>query len=491
MQIYTLKDLAEHRYQRWLMTGDIELPPGSIKWIRDSLGEPELAEQIDKVLSADIKPSEKCYRFLKLTGIIERERLTQLLRKQTMDEIEKDGAERLLAVDEQWQAKIVGQRQRIFNKPDDRAYSFIVFAVIACFVGAVIGTIAASFSFIQASGPVRGLVEIVEAIVSGAPESGSADIGWRVGLIIGAIAAYGYRRIRTSTLTGHFINFAREGIETQKRGIEESIRDRKTNIDADIIQLITKYSIPLSESADNRQSNNVSTSETTFAGQTSQNYRYAGLVAIAGMLLVFTPSFIMSIGGKNITNTTTNEREDLNTLAEASKAPTVVRDTFPFEGGLLGKWTAKEELIAYQSEGDTSRIAYTIMPNEDITAITSNVHVDHIGIAKVNEDVHPDIGNGSPNTDFFSRRGLKRGDIIGVICYAGEGYCYIWVKGKMACISMFWLEPDSKINKGSWIKKYDDAPSLWVKVNNHKGDVGWLRLARSDYAKISGMDRFE
>jgi hypothetical protein len=62
----TLKDLAELCYQGWLTTGDTELPSGAIKWIRDGLGEPGLAGQIEEIFSAAIKPSEKCYRFLKL-----------------------------------------------------------------------------------------------------------------------------------------------------------------------------------------------------------------------------------------------------------------------------------------------------------------------------------------------------------------------------------------------------------------------------------------
>ncbi len=279
MQIYTLKDLADHCYQQWLTTNRTDLPSGAIGWLRDSPVEPPLAGQIGEIFAADIEPSEKCYRFLKLTGVIERERLIQLLRKQVLDELDNGGEQKLSEVDLQWWAKVDEQRQRIFNKPDETAFSFfwfvIFFAIICGFVGAIIGHNS---------------------------ESMSADIGWRAGLIIWAIAAYGYRRLRASTLTEQFMNSAQEGIETQKRGIDESIRDRKANIDKDLPQLINKFYMPLS--VDSQKSSNVSTSGTSLATKTSHKYRYAGLVATLGLLLVFSPSYIISNSNQYITDTT-------------------------------------------------------------------------------------------------------------------------------------------------------------------------------------------
>jgi hypothetical protein len=470
VQIDTLKDLAEYCYQQWIDKNTTAMPSGAMKWIRENLVAPDMVGQIEEIFVADIKPSEKCYRFLRLTGVIERERLMQLLRKQVLDEIEQEKAQKLRDVDEQWRVKVESQWRSKFNKPDEQAFSFFWFVIIVSIV----------LSFIVAT--IGRISDVL-----------SVDAGWRIGLLVGAIAAFGYRRNRASTLTGQFINSTRVGIEAQKRHIQEEIRDRKANIDSDIPHLINKFSVSLKESEDKCKSNKGSMLGTPIADKTNLKYSYAGIAAVIGALMIFTPSVIISIEGNSlITPTTAIKETDLNTLEEAEASPTVVHDTFPFEGGLLGKWTAKEELTAYQSEGNTSVIAFTVRPDEEFTAITSNVHVDKVGIAKVDEDIFPDVGNDSPNKDFFSKRGLKKGDIIGVICYAGEGFCYVWVKGKVGCIGMFWLaDDDPKLKKGNWIRHLGKW-TLWVKIKNKREEIGWLMIREDgDLEKIKGWSRYD
>ncbi len=281
MKIDTLKDLADHCYQQWLTTNRTDLPSGAIGWLRDSPVEPPLAGQIGEIFAADIEPSEKCYRFLKLTGVIERERLIQLLRKQILDELDNEKEQKLREVEDQWQARVEEQRQRIFNTPDDTSFSLFWFVI----------TVSIVFGFITS---------IVAHNLTGKTPSGdnpvgiSADIGWRVGLLIGAIAAYGYRRIRANTLTEQFRISAKEGIESQKKGIEEGIRDRKVNVDADILQLIKEFSLSLTESADNQKNSHGLTSATRVVVKTSHKYRYTGLAVAVGLLLIFSPSYILS-----------------------------------------------------------------------------------------------------------------------------------------------------------------------------------------------------
>ena len=120
MSIDTLKDLADHCYQRSLTANQTDLPSGATKWIRDNLGEPRLAVQIEEIFAAKIKASEKSYRFLKLTGVIERERLIQLLRKQSLDELNNEGEQKipeslLCSADGPPRAGYVSAGQRIWS----------------------------------------------------------------------------------------------------------------------------------------------------------------------------------------------------------------------------------------------------------------------------------------------------------------------------------------------------------------------------------------
>lgn len=194
--------------------------------------------------------------------------------------------------------------------------------------------------------------------------------------------------------------------------------------------------------------------------------------------MAFNPSNVLSDSNKN------------NTLEEAYETPTIVKKTFPFEGGLLGQWTAKARLIAYQSEGNNSKIKFTVKPGEDFIAIVSNVHVDKVGIVKVNECLIPQLGNGSPNKKFFLARGLKKGDIIGVICYAGEGFCYVWLKGRLGCIDMSWVEDNPKLKKGEWVRRLGKW-TLWVKIKNQQNKIGWLMIREDDdLSKIKGWSRY-
>ncbi len=264
MRIDTLKDLADDCYQQWLTTNRTDLLSGATKWIRDSLREPGLAGQIEEIFSAAIKPSEKCYRFLKLTGVIEKERLIQLLRKQALDELENEREQKLSEVDEQWWARVDEQRQRLFDKPDERAFPFFLFAVLISiasgFMGSVIGHNAQSLS---------------------------ADIGWRVGLLGGIVAAYVYRRSRATTLTEQFISSASSGVESQKEGIIENISDRRESIESDISVLIKQFSLLLRKSEDLKKSELAAVNATKRV-----RIRYEAIGVVLALLLIVSPSLL-------------------------------------------------------------------------------------------------------------------------------------------------------------------------------------------------------
>jgi hypothetical protein len=222
--------------------------------MRDDLGEPKLAGQVEEILAANIKPSEKCYRFLKLTGVIERERLIQLLRKQTLDELEEEKAQQLEDIENNYQREIDEQWKRTFNKPAENSNPFIVFAIIAAIVCGLIGA------------------------VSG------GRLGWAIGLFVGVTIAYFYRAWRANDGARQWQEQRRGAVAELRAAKESNIKERARNIDAEILSLIDRFSAPLSEAAlKGRASNEAETIHQPLK-ELKGNLRgqYAGLVAIIG-----------------------------------------------------------------------------------------------------------------------------------------------------------------------------------------------------------------
>ena len=253
-----LKDLTDYCYQQWLSEERTDLPSGAINWIRDDLSEPGLADQIEKIFSAAIKPSEKCYRFLRLTGVIYREQLIQLLRKQILKELEQERIWRLREIDSDIRARIAEQRQRTFNKPTETSYHFILFAL---FVAVVCGG--------------------VGALITG-------GFGWAIGLLVGTAIAYGYRAVRSGTAAEQYGSAIGNETEGKKRAIEQSFQDEVRNIDADIPTIEKKYSVPLRErmgKEDQYHGQNIQPSVTGNSHKAS----YAGLVVMLSFLIVIPP----------------------------------------------------------------------------------------------------------------------------------------------------------------------------------------------------------
>ena len=211
MDIRTLQDLAEHCYKKWLTADRISLPSGAVEWIRDDLGEHKLSAEVGQILGADIQGSEKCYRFLKLTGVIDRDRLRKLLKKQVLDEIEYEKVFRIKNLETDFQNKVNEQRRRLLNNPNDEGLPTWLLMIIAALVAGGIGILADS------------------------------KIGWSIGVLIGAGATFIYRMMRMSSLVEQFEREAQPGLDIQRKSVESSTRDKKTHIDEAVINLDKLY----------------------------------------------------------------------------------------------------------------------------------------------------------------------------------------------------------------------------------------------------------
>src|SRR5258708_5191325 len=57
-------------------------------------------------------------------------------------------------------------------------------------------------------------------------------------------------------------------------------------------------------------------------------------------------------------------------------APYIEKESCPFECCRFGKWIARSTMNCYQLEGDTTKLAFRVSPEDTIIAETGNLHMD-------------------------------------------------------------------------------------------------------------------
>lgn len=95
VEIYTLRELAEYCYKEWSETDNIILTKKVIKWIKKSLKEEQIAKKVEEITKKSLMNEKRLhpqeyYRFLKLTGVIEEDRLFGLFKIQRIRELEDE-----------------------------------------------------------------------------------------------------------------------------------------------------------------------------------------------------------------------------------------------------------------------------------------------------------------------------------------------------------------------------------------------------------------
>lgn len=263
MVINTIADLAEHSYQRWLTTDQTELPRGAVEWIRDDIGEHRLSEEVGRIFGASIEESEKCYRFLKLTGVIEQARLRQLLTKQVLNEIELERTLRLRTIDSQFQGRINEQRVRLLRSPHEGAFPTRLLVIAAALVVGALG----------------GLTH--------------SSMGWSIGVLAGAGIAIGTRMMRMSRLVEQFIRTSNPGLEGQRRSVENDINDKRTHIDGEIKKLERLYAGTLFDTVQKKADLDKTTAPTDTVGY------FMGPAAVTLVLMIL-PIFVTNAQWKQL-----------------------------------------------------------------------------------------------------------------------------------------------------------------------------------------------
>ena len=168
--------------------------------------------------------------------------------------------------------------------------------------------------------------------------------------------------------------------------------------------------------------------------------------------------------------------------------PYVQRNVCPFECCQYGMWLTQTPLRAYQIEGDTTILAFTIASGDSFTALSGNVHMERPGMVIVTKPIYEFIPS----------------DTLYTLSYFGEGYINVFRNGKTTEVEMFWgpvFEEDTciNINDPKWAQYsgvlVERALMIWwVHIHYWDGREGWLRLVNTTNSgfrldeEIDGMD---
>lgn len=170
--------------------------------------------------------------------------------------------------------------------------------------------------------------------------------------------------------------------------------------------------------------------------------------------------------------------------------PYVEKNVCPFECCQFGKWTAKSAINAYVIDNKNSKIAFKVRPNDILQAITGNLYIDDYGQLLITKPIY----------------NFKKKDRVLALHCVDEGAFLLWNKGVFSRVEIFWdtnpqvgafdVEPlqDSKYF-GLMLK--EPSMTWWVKVENTRGQSGWLNLRNTtSYCfgfkeRIEGMDACE
>jgi hypothetical protein len=144
------------------------------------------------------------------------------------------------------------------------------------------------------------------------------------------------------------------------------------------------------------------------------------------------------------------------TLAQSLKLPYVDKNVCPFECCEYREWVATKATTVYKEMRDGSAAAFTVKKGEKVDALTGIVITTKPGQVRILQNT---------NLDGLS---VKKGDILSILTYHGEGFFTVWHKGKFSQIEIL----DERT-----MKVLSQPKSIWwVKMKNKKGKIGWTRL---------------
>jgi hypothetical protein len=155
----------------------------------------------------------------------------------------------------------------------------------------------------------------------------------------------------------------------------------------------------------------------------------------------------------------------VNFFAQGPKMPYKDAGACPFECCVYRQWTANKTTLIYKEMSEKSPVAFKVGRREKVTGVTGVVVTKKAGTVKALKNLTAKEFSGDFSEKEFS---IKAGDIFYVLTSIGEGFYYLWYKGKL-----FQDQIDTQKNMKILTMPVAD---WWVKIKNRKGRIGWTKL---------------
>jgi hypothetical protein len=169
---------------------------------------------------------------------------------------------------------------------------------------------------------------------------------------------------------------------------------------------------------------------------------------------------------------------------ELPPLPFIIKDICPTSRCAYGTWIAARDLTAYQFEGNLTRPAFKLAPNERFLALTGNIHTFKPGKALVMETFTDPPESRNPYDRF------QKDSWVFLLAPRGEGYYEVWIHGRhrgvklpMAESAYFMPGRDQVklVERGTW--------TWWVYVKNRAGQKGWLSFPGIVTSDVKGLQK--
>ena len=132
----------------------------------------------------------------------------------------------------------------------------------------------------------------------------------------------------------------------------------------------------------------------------------------------------------------------------------------PFECCAYGSWTATQPTNVLARRSTAAATAFQLDQGEQVTALTGVVVTTSAGRLRARTNVV--LGEGREAVS------LRRGDLIYILHYLGEGYDLLWYNGHTLSDQ---IEPIESFGELELLEPA--RTEWWVKVKNRAGRIGW------------------
>lgn len=162
-------------------------------------------------------------------------------------------------------------------------------------------------------------------------------------------------------------------------------------------------------------------------------------------------------------------QEQLAKLGSSMKPPSeyLAKDVCPFECCTYREWTVEKNVTLFDLPRGSKNTS-ELKQGEKVNGVTGQVYVRPTAVGIV-----------------FDHPPFKKGDIVFLLDYQGEGYFHYWHQGKIGSDELSGASEDClRPSKECWAQFIEgnaqaSAPDWWVKVKLNNGKTGWTNKVES------------